>query len=101
VIFDEGFLPLDLDTSVSNCKAAVLVLVHPWYFISPVNAISGEHSPIRHRGRRPVEVKQLLTVQAYSLYIKKVNQSHYRPEVPRGFQEVKVPTLRDNGPEWW
>jgi len=26
-----------------------------------------------------------------------VNQSHYRPEVPRGFQEVKVPRLRDNG----
>ena len=28
------------------------------------------------------------------------NQSHYRPEVPRGFQEVKVPRLRDNDPEW-
>ena len=28
----------------------------------------------------------------------KVNQSHYRPEVPSGFQEVKVPRLRDNGP---
>ena len=27
--------------------------------------------------------------------------SHYRPEVPRGFQEVKVPRLRDNGPGWW
>ena len=25
----------------------------------------------------------------------KVNQSHYRPEVPRGFQEVKVPRFRD------
>jgi len=32
---------------------------------------------------------------------KKVNQSHYRPEVPRGFQEVKVPKLHVNGPEWW
>jgi len=31
----------------------------------------------------------------------KVNQSHYRPEVPRGFHEVKIPRLRDNGPEWW
>ena len=31
----------------------------------------------------------------------KVNQSHYRPEVPRGFQEVKVPRLRDNGPGCW
>ena len=28
---------------------------------------------------------------------KKVNQSHYRSEVPRGFQEVKVPRLLDNG----
>jgi len=32
---------------------------------------------------------------------KKVNQSRYTPEVPRGFQEVKVPRLRDNGPGWW
>jgi len=32
---------------------------------------------------------------------KKLKQSHYRPEVPRGFQEVKVPRLRDNGPGWW
>ena len=32
---------------------------------------------------------------------KQVNQSHYRPEVPRGFQEVKVPRLRDNDPGWW
>ena len=29
-----------------------------------------------------------------------VKQSHYRSELPRGFQEVKVPRLRDNGPEW-
>jgi len=31
----------------------------------------------------------------------KVNQSHYRPEVPRGFQEVKIPRLRDSGPGCW
>ena len=31
----------------------------------------------------------------------KVNQSHYRSEVPRGFQQVKVPRLRDNGAGWW
>jgi len=30
-----------------------------------------------------------------------VNQSHYRPEVPRGFQEVKVPKLHDSGTGWW
>ena len=32
---------------------------------------------------------------------KKVNQSRYRREVPRGFQEIKVPRLRDNGTGWW
>ena len=31
----------------------------------------------------------------------KVNQSHYRPEVSRGFQEIKFPSLLDNGPGWW
>jgi len=35
------------------------------------------------------------------IIIIKANQSHYRPEGPRGFQEVKVPRLRDNGPGWW
>ena len=30
-----------------------------------------------------------------------VYESHYRPEVPRGFEKVKVPRLGDNGPEWW
>jgi len=32
---------------------------------------------------------------------KELNQSHYRPEVRREFQEVKVPRLRDNGTGWW
>ena len=31
----------------------------------------------------------------------KVKQSRYRPGVPRGFQEVKVPRFRDNGTGWW
>jgi len=31
----------------------------------------------------------------------KKHQPHYRPEVPRGFQEVKVLRLHDNGPGWW
>jgi hypothetical protein len=30
----------------------------------------------------------------------KIRQSHYRPEMPRGFQEVKNPRLCDNGPGW-
>ena len=29
VIFGQGFLPLALDNSILNCRAAVLVLVHP------------------------------------------------------------------------
>jgi len=28
-------------------------------------------------------------------------QSYYKPELPRGFQELKVPRLRDHGPGWW
>jgi len=31
----------------------------------------------------------------------KVNHSHYGSEVPRGFQEVKIPRLCDNGTGWW
>ena len=31
----------------------------------------------------------------------RVNQSHYRPEVPGGFQEVKVSRLHDSVPGWW
>jgi len=30
----------------------------------------------------------------------KVNQSHYMPEVPRGFQGIKVPELRENCHEY-
>ena len=54
------------------------------------NSDAGELPKRKHnifRTRRKFEIKN--------------NQSHYRPEVPRGFQEVKVPRLRDNGPEWW
>jgi len=31
----------------------------------------------------------------------KVNQSHYRSEVSRGFQEVKIPRFYDKGTGWW
>ena len=51
MIFYEVFLPIALDMPVSDCTAAVLVLVRPGYFISPVPAIYGEHSSIRHLGR--------------------------------------------------
>ena len=32
---------------------------------------------------------------------RKVNQSRYRSEVPRVFQEVRVSRLHDNGTGWW
>jgi len=35
------------------------------------------------------------------IYIYKVNQSHYRPEVPRWFQVINVPRFGDNGTGWW
>jgi hypothetical protein len=34
VIFGQGFLPIALDKSISNCKAAVLVLVPPGILFS-------------------------------------------------------------------
>ena len=41
-----------------------------------------------------------LECRQYIQRVKKVNQSLYMPEVSRGFQEVKVPRLRDNGRGW-
>ena len=35
------------------------------------------------------------------LWAVKVNQSHYRSEVPRGFQVIKVTRFHDNGTGWW
>ena len=54
VICDRGFLTLAFDNSMSSYKAADASLVRPGYFISPVPAISGEHSPIRHLWTRPM-----------------------------------------------
>jgi hypothetical protein len=59
VIFFRGFLPLGFTEPSVNRKAAVLVLVCPGYFISPVRSISGEYSPIRHPGRHPMVFKVL------------------------------------------
>ena len=39
-----------------------------------------------------------LTLYIYNIQYRDISQPHYRPEVPTGFQEVKVPRLRDNGP---
>ena len=93
MIFDQIFLPLALDTPVSNCKAAVLVLVRPGYFISPVPAVSGEHSPIRHRGRAPD--RRLATAKKVMKWSSPGRRIRGRPQLTwaegiRGLMEEKV-----------
>jgi len=54
-------------------------------------------------------VLRIESTQQQGLYLKfntlqhevHMHQSLYRPEVPRWFQVVRVPRLRDNGPGWW
>ena len=41
--------------------------------------------------KRLVELTVCKVITHDQYIIKKANQSHYRPEVPRGFQKVKVP----------
>jgi len=43
-------------------------------------------------------VSPVITHYVISCNKVKENHSHYRPEVTRGFQQVKVPRLRDTGP---
>jgi hypothetical protein len=64
-------------------------------------AVTVIHSGTVHEADTAREWPNLRFDRLIPRKIKKVNQSHYRPEVPRGFQEVKVPRLRDNGPGWW
>jgi hypothetical protein len=40
----------------------------------------------------------LCPITSHLIYYK---QFPYRPEWPRGFQEVKVPRFHDNGTGWW
>jgi len=44
--------------------------------------------------------KNMYQIRFIFRYLSKI-QSHYRPEVPRWFQLVKVPRLHDKGPGWW
>ena len=41
--------------------------------------------------------KNICNRKLYNVCFIIINQYHYRPDVPRGFQEVKVTRLRDNG----
>jgi len=46
-------------------------------------------------------VQEIRNNVLYRMKLIKVKQSHYRPDLPRGFQEVKVPRLCSNGTGWW
>jgi len=58
------------------------------------------YGPVTEQGIWRLRAKQELKGLFEDLDTVKSKQSHYRPEVPRGFQEVKVPRLRENGPGW-
>ena len=59
----------------------------------------GKVFSLTHHHFCPQEILLVLISVTEEEYVK--NQPHYRPEVPRGFQEVKVPRLHNNGPGWW
>jgi len=48
-----------------------------------------------------VSNRNLLNIVKFNKTSHKRNQSHYRPEVPRSFQEFKIPRLSENGTGWW
>ena len=53
MIFGQGCLPLALDKSISNCRAAVLVLVHPGYFIARKTWMEGVQAATTTRNLEP------------------------------------------------
>jgi len=55
---------------------------------------------LKFRNRNNINNEYEITSYSLKSSKNKVNQSHYRPEMPRGFQEVEVPRLRDHGPGW-
>jgi len=40
-------------------------------------------------------------LEIFNIITEKGKSVPLQAEVPRGFQEVKVARLRDNGPAWW
>jgi len=48
----------------------------------------------------PMDIKLSIFISSTEI-LKKAIQSHYSPEMPRGFQEAKVNRLREIGTGWW
>jgi hypothetical protein len=62
---------------------------------------TGERPQIHGLERATTEIGHIYIYIYIYIYKVKVKQSRYRPGEPRGFQEVKVPRLQDNGTGWW
>jgi len=74
----------------SKCSMYCKAEVHTKHSVAGRTTLMPSEYTIRHS-------KEAGYIHWYKV---KVNQSHYRPEVPREFLEVKVPRLRANGTEW-
>jgi len=74
--------------------------------VSNRSRIFGGNSPVSSRskpgGQQAKEWNRhnLFQIAHNGKRIKKLNQSHYIPYVPRGCQEGKVPSFRENGTGW-
>ena len=58
---------------------------------------------LKFRGAHHHQYKSPLTfcLSETQSHCKMLNPSNYIPKVPRGFQEVKAPRLREDGPGCW
>jgi len=59
------------------------------------------HQQLLLQGKTFLKIGTSLITPCNLLAKVEVNLSHYRPDVPRGFQEVKVFRFHDNGTGWW
>ena len=97
IYIDSGILVYDTVSGALNPE--YLKVTSKWAFV-----MSGTSYPVTQRHMPHDRNPRLchcgnIKINNTSMWV--WNQCHYRPEVPRGFQEVKVPRLRDNGPGWW
>ena len=95
-----GYLMLSRSTERTRRKRKIKPIIR---FSTQIWISSFTSYPIKHCSYMFLAGPVMLSVYSgiSKSKCKKVNQSHYRPEVPRGFQEVKVPRLRDTDSGWW
>ena len=93
VICFRGFLPVAFTDPSVNRKTAVLVLVCPGYFISPVPSISGGHSPIRHPEGLPLG-DQLWHLVSFVIRIYHDTRSHERQRNGTILEIIRITKVR-------